>query len=93
MENRKYRAEINIYIGNDYKEIVSLTDKGVKFKRSSVNVSEKSGYIRIEVRADDATALLASVNSVLKQIRIINEIKSFVKEEKEKSRTKKQVKK
>jgi tRNA threonylcarbamoyladenosine modification (KEOPS) complex Pcc1 subunit len=67
----RYKAKINIYIGNESKIIVSLMDREIKYKRSRITVKRHGGAIDITVHADDPVALISSINSVIKQLRVI----------------------
>ncbi|MGI0141191.1 MAG: KEOPS complex subunit Pcc1 [Candidatus Micrarchaeales archaeon] len=66
-----YGATLKLNLGDKAKEYFGLLDKKVKFKRSTIHFKLGKGFILIEVKAADHTALIASTNSVLKQIRII----------------------
>ena len=58
-------------LGKKAKFYTELLDKKINYKRSRVSVKRASNILTVEVKADDPVALVASMNSVLKQIRII----------------------
>ena len=70
-------ATLRIRIGKDAKEYVKIVGKGERYKRGSISFSSKGNEIAVNVKADDAAALLASLNSALKQLRVVNEINSI----------------
>ena len=71
-------ARLTINLGKKAKEYVKVVGKGGKYKRGSVSFSEKEGAIVIDVEADDAVALLSSINSAVKQLRIVGEVDSLI---------------
>ena len=66
--------------GDDVSSIIAicLTGKDINYKRSSVKISGNKDSMEIAIKADDPRALLASANSVLKQLRIISEVDSLL---------------
>ncbi len=52
----------------DYRELLSHTKA---FKRSSVRLEERDGRINFRVEAHDLTALRAAVNSILRDMKIV----------------------
>ncbi|MDE1825360.1 MAG: hypothetical protein KGH61_01790 [Candidatus Micrarchaeota archaeon] len=66
-----YSASIRLSLGEKSSDYMSLLDKLAKHKRSSVLIKKSKDAILIDVKADDPIALIASINGVLKQIRII----------------------
>lgn len=72
-------AKLVINVGDDAKEYVRVVGKGESYKRGSVSFSAKKGAVEVAVKATDAAALLASLNSALKQLRVVNSVKSIVK--------------
>lgn len=66
-------------LGNEGKSFVRVMDKDVAFKRSKVTATSKGDSIVIKIVADDTTALVASMSSMLKQIRVIHGAKDVVK--------------
>ncbi len=72
-------ARIEIDIGKEGPRYLRIMDKDIEYKRSSVSTSTSNGKILIKIKADDATALVASMNSMLKQMRVISGVKSALK--------------
>jgi tRNA threonylcarbamoyladenosine modification (KEOPS) complex Pcc1 subunit len=70
-------ANLRIRIGKDAKEYVRIVGRGEKYKRGSISFSSKGKEIAVNVKANDAAALLASLNSALKQLRVVNDINSI----------------
>ncbi|MDE1850748.1 MAG: hypothetical protein KGH54_03070 [Candidatus Micrarchaeota archaeon] len=66
-----YSASVKLELGKEAKEYFVLLDKKLNYKRSKVSVKLSKNTLIIQVRANDPVALVASINSVLKQIRII----------------------
>lgn len=71
-------ASMTIKLGKKAKEYICLTGKDINYKRSSVKISGHKDSMEIAIKADDPRALLASANSVLKQLRIISEVDSLL---------------
>ncbi|MDE1855621.1 MAG: hypothetical protein KGH49_00040 [Candidatus Micrarchaeota archaeon] len=59
------------------KDYVKLMDKKISYKRSSVRIKSTQNTVSVEVNAQDPVALVASLGSVLKQIRIIGNAESL----------------
>jgi tRNA threonylcarbamoyladenosine modification (KEOPS) complex Pcc1 subunit len=70
-------AEINIYIGNESKDIVSLMKKKQQQKKNSVRITEKEGKISIYIESKDTPALMSSIESIGRQMRLLGQIESF----------------
>ncbi len=56
--------------GIKYSSIIKLR----KYKRSSIKVAERKGSVNFRIAADDATALRASANAVLRELQVIEGI-------------------
>jgi tRNA threonylcarbamoyladenosine modification (KEOPS) complex Pcc1 subunit len=69
---RVHRATIRIELGKGARDYLGVIEKTLDYKRSSVKISEKKGVISIVVEANDAMALMSSLNSSLKQLRIVS---------------------
>lgn len=50
-------------------------DKGIRFKRSKVSAKPVKGGMEITINSDDTIALIASMNSMLKQFRVISSVR------------------
>ena len=73
------KAEINIYIGNESKDIVSVIGSRLSQKKSSAKISSRNGVLSIRIESRDALALASSIEGVARQIRIIMEVMSLSK--------------
>jgi len=71
-------AKLTINVGKSAKEYVKVVGKGEKYKRGSISFAEKKGVIQVDVIADDAVALLASISSAVKQLKIVSEVDSLI---------------
>jgi tRNA threonylcarbamoyladenosine modification (KEOPS) complex Pcc1 subunit len=59
------------------KDYIDVMESKLNYKRSDVKVSIKGNELDITINAKDNVALLASMQSVLKRIRIISNIESI----------------
>ncbi|MGC8587187.1 MAG: KEOPS complex subunit Pcc1 [Candidatus Micrarchaeia archaeon] len=75
----RFEANINIYIDKRAKDYTLLFDK-VKYKRSGADVKVDGGRISIKISARDATALFATINSVMKQFAIISKTEKLLEQ-------------
>ncbi len=66
-----YKGSIKIWVGSGAKDIVSIANTDISYNRSKMKVSAKKGTIEIDVEAQDAIALVSSMGSVLKQMKLI----------------------
>lgn len=66
-----YSANLELNLGEKAKDYLKIMDKKISYKRSSVSVKRKGNLLFVKISADDPVALIASLNSVLKQVRII----------------------
>ncbi|MDE1827619.1 MAG: hypothetical protein KGH65_00450 [Candidatus Micrarchaeota archaeon] len=66
-----FSASVKLELGKEAKEYFALLDKKLNYKRSKVSVKLSKNTLLIEVKAEDPIALVASIGSILKQIRII----------------------
>lgn len=57
---------------------MKIVGKGEKFKRGSVSFMSKAGVVKIHVEANDPVALLVSVTSAIKQLKIVSSIDSLM---------------
>jgi tRNA threonylcarbamoyladenosine modification (KEOPS) complex Pcc1 subunit len=69
-----YSALIRLNLGKDANDYIKIMDRKVRFKRSRMAIKKVRNDIVIKIDSDDRTALLASINSVLKQIRVISNV-------------------
>jgi tRNA threonylcarbamoyladenosine modification (KEOPS) complex Pcc1 subunit len=72
-------AKLVIDMGDDAKDYIRIVGKGESYKRGSVLFSSKEGRIEITAKAEDPTALIASLGSALKQLGIVSGVKSMMK--------------
>ncbi len=56
----------------DYKKIINQ----MRYERSSIIIKEDKKYIKLNVRAKDITAMRASINSVIRDIKIADDVMS-----------------
>jgi tRNA threonylcarbamoyladenosine modification (KEOPS) complex Pcc1 subunit len=63
-------AVIKIETGNA-KDYIDIIGNSLEYKRSRVDISEKGRSIKIEVEAEDTPALLASMQSAIRRMRIV----------------------
>jgi len=75
--NAPFAANINIYIDKHAKDYTSLIDR-VKYKRSRIAIRRKGNIVSVDISSDDATALFATINSVMKQFMIISKTKKLL---------------
>ncbi len=68
------RALMQMEIGKDSKVHIEIIGKAMAYKRSNVRLSRKEGRISAVVDAEDTRAMLASMQSILKQIRVIDSV-------------------
>lgn len=71
-------ASLKIGLGKGAEDCIRLLDKGVRYKRSSVKYRSGKGVLEIRVTAQDPVALVSSLNSALKQLRIITSVDKIV---------------
>ncbi len=72
-----YTAELRIGLGDEEKYI-RILDKNIKYKRGNVEIKNLDGIL-VRIKAQDPTALVASLNSVIKQLRVIESVSKVVK--------------
>lgn len=77
-------ARIEISLGKDPKDHLDVIEKSMKYNRSTVKISRGRDSILVDVKADDSLALLASIGSVIKQMKIVDGIDEMLNEEKAK---------
>lgn len=75
-----YKASIKFELGEKAQDYFSIMDKKVNFKKSKAKVTRKGGSISIEVEAQSPVALVSTINSFMKQIRIIGGIEKLTEE-------------
>ncbi|MEM0147387.1 MAG: CTAG/PCC1 family protein [Candidatus Micrarchaeaceae archaeon] len=76
---RVYSARLEIIFGSGARQIFDIMEKPKKYKRSEIKVNRKANSIVVEVRASDATALVASLGSVIKQLSVISSVAKLFK--------------
>lgn len=74
------KASIKINIGKNPKDYIQIIGKSTAYKRSTVKLSQKGGEINALIQADDSRAMLASMQSLLKQIRVVNGVDQMIDE-------------
>ncbi len=69
-------ARISINAGKDKKDYIEIMGKSMEFKRSGVKLKSSNGRIMATINAKDSKALLATMQSFLKKLSIVNAIDS-----------------
>lgn len=75
-----YSANLELNLGKKSKEYIKILDKKISYKRSTVLISRKEDLILVKISAQDPVALVASLGSVLKQVKIIGNADSLFDE-------------
>ncbi|MDE1855020.1 MAG: hypothetical protein KGH57_01720 [Candidatus Micrarchaeota archaeon] len=70
-------AILRLRLGPKAKDYVRILGKGKKYKRGSLTFKAGTGTVDIRVEADDAIALLASVSSAVKQLKVVSDVDSL----------------
>lgn len=71
-------ASLKIRLGEGARDCLRIVDKSVKYKRSSVKYKASKDFIEVNVSAADPVALVSSLTSALKQLRIIASVDKTV---------------
>jgi tRNA threonylcarbamoyladenosine modification (KEOPS) complex Pcc1 subunit len=56
----------------DYKKIINQ----MRYVRSSIIIKEDKKYIKLNIKATDITAMRASINSIIRDIKIADDVMS-----------------
>lgn len=64
-------ANLKIDIGKDAGDYIEMMGKEFHYNRSDVKIHGRGNLIEIEVSARDPRALLGSINSTIKRLRIM----------------------
>ncbi len=75
-------ARLEIELGDSTLDYADIMDSVREYKRSRISASGKNGTVTITVEAEDPRALLASLNGMLKQLRIISSVGAAIRIEK-----------
>lgn len=75
-----YRASLTLELDKRAEDYIKIIDKKRAYKRSSVIAKRKGNTIIVEIKADDPIALIASLNSFLKQVKIIGNAEKLFKD-------------
>jgi|GEM_PF-3572495 tRNA threonylcarbamoyladenosine modification (KEOPS) complex Pcc1 subunit len=78
-------ANITINVGKDPKDYIDIIGKSITYKRSNIRLSQKGKEIKAVIEAKDSRALLASMQSLMKQFRIINNVDNMLEKMTKKS--------
>lgn len=73
------KATLTLKLGPRAKEYVKIVGKGERYKRGATSFKATKDTIEVKVEANDPIALLASVASALKQLRVISDVDSLIK--------------
>jgi tRNA threonylcarbamoyladenosine modification (KEOPS) complex Pcc1 subunit len=52
-------------------------DMPKEYKRSKLKIEEKGGKITVDIEANDPVALIASLSSIIKQMRVISSVNAI----------------
>ncbi|MDE1846285.1 MAG: hypothetical protein KGH53_03335 [Candidatus Micrarchaeota archaeon] len=66
-----YSASLKLELDKKAEDYIKILDKKVSYKRSKVVAKRKGDMILVEITAEDPVALVASLGSFLKQVKII----------------------
>lgn len=72
-------ANLKLKLGPRAKDFVKVVGSGEKYRRGSVSFKAKNGAIEIKIEAKDPVALLASLGSAIKQLRVVSDVDSLIK--------------
>ena len=64
-------------MGEKAKDYIKLMDIPKEYKRSKLKIKEEGGKIRVDIEANDPVALIASLSSMIKQIRVISSVNAI----------------
>ena len=70
---------MRIMTGNDPKDYIEIIGKSMTYKRSRVSLSRKGREVHAVVDADDSRAMLASLQSLTKQLKVVESVGSLLK--------------
>ncbi len=71
-------AVVKIKLGPKAKRFVKIVGKGEKYKRGSISFKASGDSIEVRVEAKDPVALLASVSSAVKQLKVVGSVDSLI---------------
>ena len=72
-------ATLRLKLGPKAKDYIKIVGRGKKYKRGSVSFQATKDSIKIKIEADDTVALLASVSSAVKQLKVVSDINSLMR--------------
>ena len=70
----KIKAQLIIELGKKAKDYIKVMDMPKEYKRSKLKIKEKGGKITLDIEANDPVALIASLSSIIKQMRVISSV-------------------
>jgi tRNA threonylcarbamoyladenosine modification (KEOPS) complex Pcc1 subunit len=73
------KATLRINLGPKARDYVRIVGKGEKYRRGSISFRATNGTIEVKVEANDAVALLASLSSAVKQLRVVGDVGALMK--------------
>ncbi len=73
-----YSAVLEINVGNS--KILKVLDLP-KYKRSNVITKKQNGKIIFKIKSKDAVALAATLSSIVKQLTVVSNVRSIIKQE------------
>ena len=61
-------------MGEKARDYIKIMDIPKEYKRSKLKIEEKGGKIAVDIEANDPVALIASLSSMIKQMRVISSV-------------------
>ncbi len=74
MKRNRYAADILVEKSNPNLRYLELVTKSRAYKRSSVKFRETKNSIRFSISAADATALKATLNSIMGELSVVESV-------------------
>ena len=71
------KAHLIIELGEKAGNYIKIMDMPKEYKRSKLKIREKGGKIEVDTEANDPVALIASLGSVIKQMRVISSVNAI----------------
>jgi tRNA threonylcarbamoyladenosine modification (KEOPS) complex Pcc1 subunit len=71
-------ASLMIKLDRPAKDYIKIVGKGEDYKRGSVSFKAHGKELEIEVSAKDAVAMLSSLSSALKRLKVVSSVDSLL---------------
>ncbi len=72
-------ARLKINFDSPAKDYVKIIGKGTKYKRGSVSFKATKNDLEISITANDPVAMLSSLSSAIKQLKVVSGVDSLIK--------------